>query len=135
MAINFKITDVNEEEFTSADISGLNYRLYEIDTAIGDLVKYAYIYKSSVAARITEINVYVLSAVTLDGEIQYYKEGVITNNASWIKNSTYDFSFIAAEAQTYNDVVTSDEILLTSPIRVKLETSAAATIRIKVIGK
>ncbi len=129
------LTDASGDELTSANTSGLNIGLYSITAAAsGD--EYAYInLDGNMSLRLESINVYLLSAHTLVGGIQYYKEGTITTAANWINKSSNDFSFTTAEAQTYNNILLADEVIDSTPIRIELTVNGACTIHIKALKR
>lgn len=135
MTKNIKITNISGVELTSANTSGLNNGLYSI-TAAGSGTEYAYLgIDGNLSLSLESINVYVNSAHTLDGGVQYYKEGTISATGSWINKSANDFSFSTAEAQTYNNILTKSEEIDSTPIRVKLTVNGACTIHIKAIKR
>ena len=135
MTRSVEITDSSGDELTSANTSGLNDGLYSI-TASGAGTSYAYIgLDGLLSLRLESVNIYVGSAVTLAGGIQYYKEGTISSNDSWIDKSSHDFSFSTAEAQTYNNVLSSDEVIDGTPVRIQLTVNGACTIHIKILKR
>lgn len=135
MTRGIEITDSSGDELTSANTSGLNDSLYSI-TATGAGTEYAYIgLNGKLSLRLESVNIYVNSAHTLVGGIQYYKEGTISADASWINKSSHDFSFTTGEAQTYNNILSSDEVIDATPIRIKITVNGACVVHIKVLKR
>lgn len=133
-----ELTDIDGIELTSGNSSGLNPGLYKF-TLTGVDTEYAYLgIDGKLSLRIESVNVYMTSAgnPTLSGEIQYYNEGTITNDASWIKKTSHDFSFNAADSKRYN-VLATDEVIDGTPIRIKLSNAVATAcvIYIKALKK
>lgn len=139
MTRNIQLTDDTGAELTTGNTSGLNEGLYKVTTSVDPETNYIYIgLDGKLSLRIESVNIFVTSAgaPVISGEVQYYNEGTIALDASWIKRTSYDFSYNAAETKLYNTIFT-DDVIDGTPMRIKLTTTTAAVnnIYIKALKK
>lgn len=135
MARYLELTDIDGVELTLVESSSTNPGVYSL-TFTGATADYAYIgVNGNVSLRLESINVYATSAVAFDTAVEYYKSGTIGTDALWIAKSVHDKVLDATAAQTYNNVLSAEEVIDGTPMRVKVDAAGACTVHIKILKR
>ena len=130
-----ELTDIDNDELTVVDSSSANPGVYSL-TFAGATADYAYIgIGGNLSLRLESVNVYATTAVAFDTEIQYYKSGTIGTDAVWIKKAAHDKSLIAADAAMYNNVLSAEEVIDGTPMRIMIDVAGACTVHLKVLKR